>query len=270
VAERIANGFLNEHFKKGVCMMHGSSRKWSEEESLNFLKELALSVYSHEALNNAFFDIWMSRRLSIDNVAVFARNYGEFNRSFPEVLSIMVSSTQNIAARTEYAKTLYSEMGYGDFSKVHSNLFDDFIASLGEQFGQRRKLLWPTLAQELPLLPSTTDLIEGQKRLYGGDEATGSGAQLALEWQAYTMQCQLYEGSRNYMGLWPSKDAFHESCEFFYAHIGAVEKEHKEESISAAVQFDVDEQSRERLIAGFNEQNRLFANFWNGIAAAFN
>src|SRR3546814_15357422 len=60
------------------------------------------------------------RSLKPSQIAIFARNYGEFNRSFPEVLSVMISSTRDIEARTEYAKTLFSEMGYGRADKAHS------------------------------------------------------------------------------------------------------------------------------------------------------
>ncbi len=241
------------------------SRAWSVEDSRQYLEQLARTVYKHEALNNSFYEVWMSRRLELPQVAVFVRNYGEFNRAFPEVLATVLASTKNIAARTEYAKTLFSEMGYGDFDKVHSVLFDAWAESLAEQFGDRQKLVWANLIAEQDALPQTFALIEGQKKLYAQDGATASGAQLALEWQAYTMETQLYEGARKYMGMWPTKDDFHESCEFFYAHIGAVEKEHKHESLTAALEFDVDEASRARLLAGFNEQNRLFAEFWGAI-----
>jgi hypothetical protein len=73
-------------------------------------------------------------------------------------------------------------MGYGNLRKVHSKLFDEFIASLEEQLGDRRRLTWDNLARELPVLPQTQALIEGERVLYTGDPATGAGAQLALEW----------------------------------------------------------------------------------------
>lgn len=247
-----------------------TSRAWSVEASRLYLEQLARTVYTHEALNNAFFELWTGRRLELSQVSVFVRNYGQFNRSFPEVLATVLAATDNIAARTEYAKTLYSEMGYGNYDKVHSVLFDAWAESLAEQFGDRKAFVWSNLIERQQALPQTRSLIDGQIRLYAQDGATASGAQLALEWQAYTMQCQLYEGARRYMGLWPRKDEFHEACEFFYAHIGAAEKEHKNESLNAAVEFDVDEASRARLVAGFNEQNHLFAQFWGAIGKAMN
>src|SRR3546814_2346498 len=112
------------------------------------------------------------------------------------------------------------------------------------------------------LFPYTT-LFRSEKRLYGSDNATGSGAQLALEWQAYTMLRKMYDGACQYKGLWELEDEFHEACEYFYAHIGAAEKEHKIESLNGAKQFDLDELSRQRIESGFQEHLELFGQFWN-------
>jgi hypothetical protein len=116
------------------------------------------------------------------------------------------------------------------------------------------------------VLPETSELVEGEKRLYGSDNATGSGAQLALEWQAYTMLRKMYDGASQYKELWDSEDQFHEACEYYYAHIGAAEKEHKLESLNGAKQFHVDAESLMRIRNGFTEHLRLFGNFWNAIA----
>lgn len=238
------------------------------EDSRRFLTELALTVYESRALNNDFYDRWTRERLSVDDIAILVRNYGQFNRAFPEVLATMIMSTTNIAARTEYAKTLFSEMGYGEFRAVHSNLFDAFFAELSAKFGTD-KLTWETVERDVPLLPETIALIEGEKRLYRTDEATGSGAQLALEWQAYTMLRKLYDGACNYKGMWETEDSFHEACEYYYTHIGAAEKEHKTESLNAAIEFDLDDASRARIVAGFHEHLDLFGNFWNALARNF-
>ncbi|HEY1997066.1 iron-containing redox enzyme family protein [Paraburkholderia sp.] len=241
---------------------------FSSKSLVNQLEGLAQNVYASGALNNDFYELWTSRHLSVRQIAVFARNYGEFNRAFPEVLAVMISSTRDIHAQAEYAKTLYSEMGYGNPDKVHSVLFDAWLAELGERLGDRTSLEWTRLACELPVLPETKALIEGEKRLYGVDNATGAGAQLALEWQAYTMLRKLYDGAALYKSLWQAEDAFHESCEYFYAHIGATEKEHKVESLKAARQFAIDDESFERVQQGFYEHLGLFESFWNAVARA--
>jgi pyrroloquinoline quinone (PQQ) biosynthesis protein C len=236
--------------------------------SPDVIEALARTVYSSIALDNDFYDLWTSRKLSSAQIAIFARNYGEFNRAFPEVLSVMISSTRNIEARTEYAKTLFSEMGYGSAEKAHSVLFDAWLAELGARLGAAECLRWKTIEGDLDPLPETFALIEGEKAMYGSDNATGAGAQLALEWQAYTMLRRLYDGAALYKDLWTNEDEFHEACEYFYAHIGAAEKEHKIESLKGAQQFNTDAAARLRIQNGFHRHLELFGEFWNATARA--
>ncbi|MFP3515931.1 iron-containing redox enzyme family protein [Pseudomonas sp. SIMBA_077] len=230
------------------------------------IEVLAHRVYASGALNNKFYDLWTSKPLQLKQIAILARNYGEFNRAFPEVLSIMISNTKNIEARTEYAKTLFSEMGNGQPNKVHSVLFDEWLLALGIKLGDAESLAWINIEKSHPLLPQTCKLIEGEKILYATDCATGSGAQLALEWQAYTMLRRLYDGALQYKHLWSNEDEFHEACEYFYAHIGAVEKEHKTESLKAAKHFHTGPENQIRIEQGFFKHLQLFEDFWNAIA----
>lgn len=239
--------------------------EWCGGES-DPIEMLAHTVYQSGALNNRFYDLWTSSQLNLKQIAIFARNYGEFNRAFPEVLSIMIGNAANIAARTEYTKTLYSEMGCGLAEKVHSVLFEQWLLALGEKMGCAESLRWESIERDYSVLPQTRELIDGEKNLYANDSATASGAQLALEWQAYTMLRRLYDGAVQYKVLWGDEDKFHEACEYFYAHIGAVEKEHKIESLNGARQFYCGQQSLKRIEDGFFKHLMLFENFWNAIA----
>ena len=253
--------------------MSGKRNLTLSEEALygeDPIKELALSVYKSGALNNKFYELWTSGPLSLQQIAIFARNYGEFNRAFPEVLSIMISKAKDVEARTEYTKTLYSEMGSGQVDKVHSVLFDEWLFALGMKLSDADSLRWVNIEKSHAVLPQTTQLIEGEKFLYSSDNATGSGAQLALEWQAYTMLRRIYDGALQYKNLWDNEDEFHEACEYFYAHIGAVEKEHKTESLKGARQFNVGPESLERIEQGFVKHLQLFEAFWNAIADEMN
>jgi hypothetical protein len=145
-------------------------------------------------------------------------------------------------------------------------LFDAWLLELGKKLGDSDTLAWENIEREYPVLPETRALIEGEKEMYASDNATGSGAQLALEWQAYTMLRCMYDGAMQYKGLWDNEDEFHEACEYFYAHIGATEKEHKIESLNGARQFHIGPESRQRIEEGFTRHLQLFENFWNAIA----
>jgi len=230
----------------------------------NALAQLLREITNQPALENDFYHRWISGSFSIEELEVFARNYEAWVKSFPDALATLVGATDDLDAKGEYVKTLYSEMGYGNSSKAHSVLLDHFFEELARKLGESGRLDHDRLEREIEMLPSTRDLIEGERELYG-DAHMSFGAQLALEWQAYTMLRKLYDGARNYLPLWSNPDEFHEACEYFYTHIGAAEKDHKDESLNAVRRYARDEQSLAPIVEGYHRHLKLFADFWAGL-----
>lgn len=226
---------------------------------MDSIKSLVKELHKHPAINNTFYDAWMNRQFNIDELEIFAENYAAWVKSFPNTLALLFLSTEDPEAKIEYVKTLYSEMGNGNLAQVHWKLLDKFFSELSEKMGAKMK-------EKTLLLGTTKELISGEQKLYENeDRRIAVGAQLALEWQAYTMLRKLYEGARNYMDLWDNQDEFHEACEYFYDHIGAVEKEHKVESLKAAERYVTDTESLEKIKVGFEKHLQLISNFWEGI-----
>ena len=232
--------------------------------ALSKLQLLLQQITTHPALDNAFYREWMSRGMAIEELELVARNYGAWVKSFPDALAILVLSTSDLEAKAEYVKTLYSEMGYGHTSKAHSALLDEFFKGLAGKLGAGSRLDRERLERETEVLPSTEALIAGERALYQ-DGLKSIGAQLALEWQAYTMLRKLYDGARNYLPLWPNPDEFHEVCEYFYAHIGAAEKDHKEESLKAVTRYMSDEATLAPILDGYHRHLDLISAFWEGL-----
>lgn len=234
------------------------------------LNNLISQIHEHPALNNEFYSNWCNQPLSIQKIRVFARNYWEFTYRFPENLALLVSKTEDVIARVEYTKILHSELGHGNYQKSHSILFEKFCNDLFSHLCKTDFLKTDQLTQHFELLPSTRNLVNGEKKLYSENIAIAAGAQLALECQAYTMLTQLYDGARNYISYWPTKSEFHESCEFFYAHIGSTEKEHRIEALEAVHRIATSEKDLANVELGFNQHLNLFYDFWNGIAKQMN
>jgi len=233
----------------------------------NIIERQLEEIGSHPALNNGFYREWMARPFGIEALEVVARNYGAWVKSFPDALATLVLSTGDLDAKGEYVKTLHSEMGYGHRNKVHWVLLDAFFTQLAAKMGHAGRLERDRLEREVKLLASSCALVDGEMELYGSADIA-FGAQLALEWQAYTMVRQLYEGARNYLSFWPNPDDFHEASEYFYVHIGAAEKEHKEESLNAMRRYARDEDSIARIHMGYRRHLDLIAGFWNGLHEA--
>ena len=93
----------------------------------NALAQLLGEITSQPALENDFYRRWMSGSFSIEELEVFARNYEAWVKSFPDALATLVGATDDLDAKGEYVKTLYSEMGYGNARKAHSVLLDHFF-----------------------------------------------------------------------------------------------------------------------------------------------
>jgi len=231
------------------------------------LELLVENIKQNNALNNDFYQVWMNDTLSPEQLAIFARNYWEWTYRFPEALAGLIMISSDLETRLEYTKTLYSELGYGDIHRVHSKLFENFYIFLNAKMNNQSQDI-TDLKNTYPLLQTTTELINWERSTYSTDLTSASGAQLAIEWQAYTMLRKLYTGACNYEYLWEDKDEFHEVCEFFYVHIGSAEKDHKDESIQAAQKLLNQDAPYTVFKSGFDEHLQYIANFWNGIASA--
>jgi pyrroloquinoline quinone (PQQ) biosynthesis protein C len=231
------------------------------------IESALVTIREHPALNNEFYDLWTSEKLTIDQLRLVVRNYGAFVRSFPDTLALLFASTTDLVAKAELVKTLYSEMGGGRAEKSHSVLFAAFFTELATKMGAPAAFVGDNLLAA-ELLPATEALMEGERALYASGGAISIGAQLALEWQAYTMLRKLYDGACNYASFWDEPDGFHEACEYYYVHIGEAEKEHKHEALTAARQYAIDPASEAQILEGFDRHLDLFATFWRSLAEA--
>jgi pyrroloquinoline quinone (PQQ) biosynthesis protein C len=233
------------------------------------LVDLVNVVKNHPAINNIFFETWMNDKLSINQIAIFARNYWEWTYRFPQAIAQLIMNTPDTELRVEYSKILFSEMGDGNYKKSHVVLFENFIISLLNNLDGDVYSI-DSLRSTFDLTNETKLLLDGQSKLYSNSLQVAVGAQLAIEWQAYTMISKLYEGARIYKSLWDDLDGFHEDCEFFYTHIGATEKDHKVSSLLSATKFLTRKNSLDEIEYGFSEHLNLIEGFWIGLSRAIN
>ena len=74
----------------------------------NSLEQLLREITNQSALENDFYRRWASGSFSIEELEIFARNYGAWVKSFPDALATLVAATGDLEAKGEYVKTLYS------------------------------------------------------------------------------------------------------------------------------------------------------------------
>ena len=157
------------------------------------ITKLVQNVSSHTAVNNRFFELWLNNELSAKQLEIFARNYWEWAHRFPEAIALLIAISDDYMTRAEYTKTLHSEIGYGRADKIHSHLFENFYDQLIAKVTPSNIVTLCQLRNKKEVLPETTKLVNWEKETYFSDKLAAAGAQLAIEWQAYTMIRLLYE-----------------------------------------------------------------------------
>ncbi len=229
------------------------------------LEKLATPVPSREALNNDFCLRWMGGPLAYPEVRVFSEQYlaCTFNTS---VMVALVLNTSDLKARVECVKDLHSEYGNGDASKAHLVLPEGFLGDLLtgiEGFPVSAEEVGGTLA-----LSTTQAFSSGQRALFeSDDQRVVQGALSAQEHLAYSMLTRLHEDVREYEGVYETDDDFHGACEYFYAHIGEAEEDHKAQAVTSAAAVCRDEGDLAVVTEGFTGFVALTAEYWRGIAS---
>lgn len=227
---------------------------------------LAESVFDSPALCNEFYERWTSEPQSYPKVRVFAEQYLARTVNTSVMVALSVLNTDDLLARVECVKNLYSEYGNGDATKAHLVLLEGFLADLLSRMSGQRV----TAEQLHPRHPlaSTVEFSTGQRELFTStDQRVVQGALLAQEWLAYSMLVRLYEGVRHYKPCYASEEEFHEACEYFYVHIGEAEKEHKILAVRSAAQICSDDDDLDMVARGFHGFLGLTAGYWAGVAA---
>lgn len=233
----------------------------------DFIDNLARSVFTHRALQNRFYDRWMTGPLDFQGMRTFARNYLARTVNTSTMVALSFLGTDDIVAKAEIVKNLHSEFGHGDPARAHITLLRSMLTDvLSRLQGAPFQL---AELDRIPVLPTTARFITVQRELYTSkDEAAVLGTLLAQEWLAYSMLTRLYEGFRHYRPLFPSLDEFHEHCEYFYVHIGEAEKDHKDQAVRSANQVCKTEAQLASLQSGFNGFLGITADFWEGLGDA--
>ncbi|MGY3847850.1 iron-containing redox enzyme family protein [Streptomyces hydrogenans] len=226
---------------------------------------MATPVPSREALNNEFYSRWMGGPLAHPEVRVFAEQYLACTVN-TSVMVALVLNTSDLKARVECVKDLHSEYGNGDASKAHLVLPEGFLGDLLtgiEGFSVSAEEVGGTLA-----LSTTQAFSSGQRALFeSDDQRVVQGALSAQEHLAYSMLTRLHEDVREYEGVYETDDDFHGACEYFYAHIGEAEKDHKAQAVTSTAEVCRDEGDLAVVTEGFTGCVTLTAEYWRGDAS---
>lgn len=231
------------------------------------IQELLEGAHRHPALDNEFYQHWMSQALGAAELEIFARNYlGRISQT-PTVIALTILGVPDSEIRARISGTLFTELGCGEPDRAHLRLLEHYLLDLLSRRAGRTVTLGELLRE--PLLACTEEFSSAQRALYTSEHPCRIlGAHLAQEWLAYPMLARLYEGARLYMPMYPSIESFHEHAEYFHAHIGATEKTHRREVLLAAGRLCRTPQDWAELTASIERVLHITADYWAGMFRA--
>ncbi len=161
---------------------------------------------NHPLWNHQFLSRCRTENLSLTDVQILAVQMYKFSKEFNRILASILSCCPDDAAQLVILENLFDEMGQGDISQSHPELFRRFTRALGIDDN--------TLAA-LSTAPETRALIETYLRIpyqYGYLAALGAVC-YASEGIVSSLYTQLYQGI---VGTAPLPK---ESLIFFEVHI---------------------------------------------------
>ena len=240
----------------------------SAEPSPSFaesIRSIAETVRTHPALDNRFYNLWMSEPLRPDQVELLAVNFYSWTAPTVQRIAAALGNMADARSRFETVHNLHDELGKGDFDSNHVLLLRRFFDwFLGAMYGREFRMD----ESRAEVLPATRRLNEEAMTLFRDQRPqVAAGALLAQEWHAYPQLVNLYEGVRNYKDLFDLYE-FHENCGYYYIHIGEAEKEHKEQSIISAARCCRDVRDVQLLKKGFYGLLDLLSGFWDDLYEA--
>ena len=95
------------------------------------INSLYNSIIKHKACQNDFFNNFNTNGVNNQIVYDFIPEYYAFSSTFPQILVSLINRIEDKFTRFFLVQILYSELGSGDMSKIHSYLFYNLGIKLG-------------------------------------------------------------------------------------------------------------------------------------------
>ncbi|WP_086930230.1 TenA family transcriptional regulator [Agarilytica rhodophyticola] len=225
------------------------------------IRELANTVFIHQALKNSFYELWVSRPFTEIEFRKFSHNYFYRVHATTRRLSVALVSIDDWNSKIQLLHNLSDELGAGFSENVHVRVLHRWINSLGRKIDSSWRF---DAIDESMILDTTKEFIAETESLCQKGALSACGAILAQEWHGYTQIGLLYEGFRNYKPLYEFDD-FHDVSEYFYVHLGRAEKEHKEQAVTMCARNCNSESDFLEMSDSFQRYLQLLAKFWDGI-----
>ncbi|MDZ4708509.1 MAG: CADD family putative folate metabolism protein [Saprospiraceae bacterium] len=218
-------------------------------ESLRY--ELNQSISKYNLLNHPFYLKWSEGTLTLEQLREYAKQYYQFVKHFPRLVSTVHSNCEDGATRAMLMQNLADEEGYKSEYKNHPALWMDFALALG---------LTPEEVNACIALKETDDLIAGMYQLARSSESTTGLASLyAYESQVPEVALSKIEGLKKYYGITTP-----ESLAYFKIH-AEYDVWHSNDELQSILSGTSTETQREQVIYAAETSAALQWKFLDGI-----
>jgi len=162
------------------------------------------AVAARAMLSHPFYQAWTEGRLTLGELAAYARQYFHHVEAFPQAVSRTHAECPDKDGRRMLAENLAEEEGLGEGKQDHATLWLMFAEGIGASEGAVR-------AQTLN--PETQELIDTFRKLSKQSYAAGLGALYAYESQFPGVAKAKIEGLQDRYGVGDEK-----TLRFFRVH----------------------------------------------------
>lgn len=162
-----------------------------------FSARLLAILDAKSMLKHAFYREWTAGTLPLDGIREYARQYYQFEASFPQLLSAIHTRTDSPVIRQMLLDNLWDEE-HGE--RNHAQLWLDFGAALGVSEDEIRNA---------KLRPETVDLVDHYRdRCRNGSVGEALATMFAYEGQVPAIAWQKIKGLSEYYGFTPQQFEF--------------------------------------------------------------
>jgi pyrroloquinoline-quinone synthase len=175
-------------------------------QSSSFMQSFQQVTQNHVLWTHPFLERCRSGNLTLNEVRILAVQMYKFSKQFNRILASIVCSCLDEAAQWVILDNLFDEMGRGDMTQAHPELFRQFTRAIGINDDELERYV---------TYPETQDLIDTYLSLaheYGYLSALGAVC-FASEGIVHSLYAQLYHGIQGAAPLAP------ESLIFFEVHL---------------------------------------------------
>lgn len=154
---------------------------------------LKQSISRYNLLNHPFYLKWSEGTLTLEQLREYAKQYYQFVKHFPRLVSAVHSNCDDAATRAMLMQNLADEEGYKSEFKNHPALWMDFAIALG---------LTPEEVNSCIPLKETENLVAGMYQLARTEESlTGLASLYAYESQVPEVALSKIDGLQKFYAI---------------------------------------------------------------------